>query len=93
MPQVGSTTARGYGSAHQKERARWAPVVAAGRATCARPECRKPIDPREPWDLGHSDDRTHWTGPEHRSCNRRAGQRKATARRRLRNVAVTRIRW
>jgi len=69
----GSTTARGYDGKHQAERARWAPLVAQGAATCAR--CLRPIAPGTPWDLGHTDDRTTWTGPEHRRCNRRAGGR------------------
>lgn len=78
MPRVGGTAARGYGAAHQRERARWAPIVAAGRAVCAR--CRKPIAPNTAWDLGHDDtDRTRYAGPEHRRCNRRAGARVGAA--------------
>lgn len=66
-----TTTQRGYGQAHQAERKRWAPIVQAGNAVCAR--CQKPLAPDEPYDLGHTDDRTTWQGPEHRRCNRAAG--------------------
>jgi hypothetical protein len=70
----GETSARGYGSAHQKLRARWRIEVDAGRVDCAR--CGKPIVPGTPWDLGHDDEsgRQAYRGPEHRICNRRAGQ-------------------
>lgn len=64
---------RGYGAAHKAERRRWKPIVDAGRAVCVR--CSQPIAAGSPWDLGHSDDRASWTGPEHASCNRAAGGR------------------
>jgi hypothetical protein len=64
-----STSARGYGTSHQKLRKMWTPQVAAGLVACAR--CGQPIAPGDPWDLGHSDeDRRTYTGPEHRACNR-----------------------
>jgi hypothetical protein len=85
-----TTTRRGYGWRHQKLRARWAPIVAAGGVHCARGEqCLRRdqpggtlIVPGEPWDLGHDDlDRSIYTGPEHQRCNR------ATAGRRRRRTS------
>jgi predicted nucleic acid-binding Zn ribbon protein len=80
-PPTAKTAARGYGGAHQKLRAQWAPKVATGAVLCWR--CGHPIQPGQPWDLGHDDhDRTTYRGPEHRHrtahCvgNRKAGARK-----------------
>jgi hypothetical protein len=69
----GSATRRGYGKAHQMERARWQHLLAQGaQPVCKR--CGQIVKPDQAWDLGHSDDRTRWTGPEHAHCNRSAGQ-------------------
>lgn len=76
--QRGSTAERGYGRAHKLQRERWRPLVEAGDASCWR--CGNPIDPTQPWDLGHDDnDRTKYKGPEHPLCNRRTSGRKTTA--------------
>jgi hypothetical protein len=60
---------------------------AAGYLICARADCPYPdhlITHGQAWDLGHVDgDPTRYSGPEHRSCNRRtmtpARQRAAAA--------------
>jgi hypothetical protein len=90
------TSLRGYGTRHQKRRSAIAPTVATGTVRCARgAECffadeladgRKIggfILPGQKWDLGHDDhDRTVYTGPEHRRCNRAtAGRHKRRSRR------------
>ena len=72
MPKL-SRQERGYGRKHDLLRLRWAAKVRRGLASCAR--CHLPIDPLEPWDLGHLDDRTGYQGPEHAKCNRSAGGR------------------
>lgn len=77
----GATKRSGYGSQHQKERARWAPIVQAGQAYCHARVCLMPtrwIPPDQPgkptgWHLGHNPARTAWTGPEHAICNLRDG--------------------
>jgi hypothetical protein len=72
----GSTIERGYGKAHKALREKWAPHVAAGIVQCHAAVCVMPlryIVPGEQWDLGHTADRTAYTGPEHRRCNRRDG--------------------
>jgi len=72
--------ARGYGAEHRLLRKRLQALVATGEVVCAR--CGLPIHPDEPWDLGHDDfDRTIYSGPEHRACNR------ATAARRRRRTS------
>jgi hypothetical protein len=73
---AGSTTDRGYGAAHQKERARLRPIVNAGQAFCAQPICVMPnrwIQPGSKWALGHTDDRGSYLGPTHHVCNQRDG--------------------
>lgn len=74
-----TTTARGYDAKHKAERKRLAPAVARGDYSCAR--CGEPIEPGQPWDLGHTDDRTGWTGPEHEHCNRSDGAQKRNQKR------------
>ena len=54
------------------------PLVAGGGVCCAR--CQEPIERGDPWDLGHSADRTRWTGPEHRACNRATVSHNGAAR-------------
>ncbi len=82
MPSSGSTNARGYGSGHQRLRAKWEPRVKAGQVNCWR--CSQPIRPGQQWDLGHDDhDRKRYRGPEHalaKDCP--AGGNRATAGRR-----------
>jgi hypothetical protein len=76
----GTTTERGYGIDHQRERARLKPVVDAGLAFCQQGipgngstgGCCMPtrrIHPGTPWHLGHNDARTAWIGPVHEQCN------------------------
>lgn len=80
-----TTTERGYDHAHRKERARWQPVVDRGEATCHAVIClelSRWIEPGTPWDLGHTPDRSAWTGPEHARCNRSEGATRGNQQRR-----------
>ena len=70
------TVERGYNADHVRLRQQWAPIVAAGRASCHAGRClygNRWIPPGTPWDLGHNVERTAWTGPEHARCNRAEG--------------------
>jgi hypothetical protein len=76
----GRTTTLGYGHTHQQERKRLEPIVAQGLTVCTRhghpqfPDCPGLIQPTHEWELGHDDtDKGAYTGPEHKTCNRRAG--------------------
>ena len=70
----GSTEQRGYGTAHRAERKRRLAMFRPGDP-CAR--CGLPMyGPAERIDLGHTADRTAYTGLEHRSCNRGEGARR-----------------
>lgn len=76
-----TTAARGYDYRHQKLRRRWARRVKTGTVPCAR--CGQPINPGEPWDLGHDDtDHSRHTGPEHAACNRATATHRAARRKR-----------
>ena len=80
-----STTARGLGHHHQVTRRQVEPLVRSGRAVCTR--CGLSIDPLEPWDLDHTEDRRGYLGLAHRRCNRSAGGVKGN-RARGRRVSV-----
>lgn len=89
MPRKGGTTARGYGSAHQRERDKWTPRVATGTIRCAK-GCGRLIEPGEAWDLDHADGTAgtrapRYNGPAHAYCNRKAGQAVGQANRRRGN--------
>lgn len=77
MPRRGpTTTQRGYGGQHQAARA-WALSHYQQGQPCTR--CGQAMwetDPRS-LHLDHSDDRTHYLGLAHPTCNTRAGQAKA----------------
>lgn len=90
MPRTtGSTTARGYGHVHQKERARWQARLQAGE-TFPCPRCHRPVVNGMAFDLDHRDDRTGYLGPAHRYCNRRAGAIKGNRQRYVnRRTALT----
>jgi hypothetical protein len=68
------TVERGYGEEHKRLRAR---LLAAYQPTdpCAR--CGWPLGPdRDAIQLGHRDDRTGYSGLEHRRCNVAASNRR-----------------
>jgi hypothetical protein len=81
----GSTSERGYGRDHQVERAGWEPVVATGTVRCAKgSDCQYAVNgvagligSDEPWDLGHTPDRTGYLGPMHTICNRTTAKKAA----------------
>lgn len=68
----GTAAQRGYGKAHQTGRARWQALINQGIVPIC-PRCKQPITRDQQWDLGHNDKRNGYNGPEHMSCNRKAG--------------------
>lgn len=76
----GRRQARGYDAEHDRLRARWKPRVERLSVHCHATVCVEPVRLillGQLWDLGHTPDRTAWTGPEHRTCNRSAGGKAA----------------
>lgn len=64
----GSREERGYGAEHQQRRYVLERARRRGlQMVCAK--CSEPISEDQPWHLGHTDDRSNWTGPEHVLCN------------------------
>ena len=92
----GTTAERGYGSPHQKLRAKWKPQVDAGMVNCHAVICvmsSRWIQPGTPWHLGHTPDRTGWTGPEHQHCGAADGARRGNSRRGQARGWLTSRRW
>lgn len=78
--QRGTRQQRGYDAQHNRLRRQWKPKVERVSVHCHAQVCIMParlILPGQSWDLGHNDERTAWTGPEHATCNRAAGGRAA----------------
>ena len=72
----GNTTQRGYGTAHQTARRKWATRLAqAGQLPCAR--CGKPIHNGQPFHLDHDNTRNTYLGIAHPRCNITAGGNQA----------------
>jgi hypothetical protein len=70
----GTRQQRGYTPEHDRARKAWAAkITQQGGIPCAR--CGQPINPGDPWDLDHTDDRTAYLGPSHPACNAAAGGR------------------
>jgi hypothetical protein len=71
----GTRQQRGYTNQHDRARKAWAATITQqGGVLCAR--CGRPINPGDPWDLDHTDDRTAYLGPSHPECNAAAGGRR-----------------
>ncbi len=87
----GATSRGGWGHTHQQRRAAIAPLVNAGKATCAR--CNEPIHAGEPWHLDHTDTRDGYPGVSHASCNLAAGAHKVNGNRRYPPNAEQPYRW
>jgi hypothetical protein len=70
---------RRLGNAHERRRSAIAPIVHAGKATCAR--CNEPIHPDDDWHLDHNDTRDGYLGVSHATCNLRDGANKTNGKR------------
>src|SRR6266702_8176699 len=76
----GTTTERGYGTAHRKDRAKWKLLVDGGHGVCCEPIClmsSRWIPPGSEWHLAHTDDGTAVKGVSHKICNVGDGGRRS----------------
>lgn len=71
----GTSTERGYGTAHINARKAMARQVATGNARCAR--CNEFLKPGSDWHLDHTDDRTGYLGASCARCNLSAASKAA----------------
>ena len=74
--RLAKTTDRGYGWKHQQERKKWARIIDTGAAVIPCARCGETIKAGTKWELGHTEDRSRYSGPEHFLCNRQAGGKK-----------------
>lgn len=70
QPVTATTTERGYGYAHQQERARWQQLIDRAHldgwgVDCVR--CGEAVT--GDWHLDHNEDRSGYLGPAHATCN------------------------
>jgi len=91
MHDRASTTDRGYGNEHQRERRKWQARLNGGRVvqctchgSCKRHsgQCEVMIDretPSDQWDLAHNEGQQGYAGPWCRSCNRADGAVRSNA--------------
>ena len=78
-----TTTQRGYGSSHMKERARWKLVVDAGNGFCVYHGGW--LDPAKMWHLAHDHRNGGYLGPACVRCNIAERNRRHARRRRVRS--------
>lgn len=70
----GTRQARGYDAAHDQLRAQWQDAINSERIVCCC-TCGARLHGRA-WDLGHSEDRRSYLGPQCLACNRSDGGRR-----------------
>ena len=87
----GATTRGGWGHTHQRRRAAIAPLVGAGKASCAR--CGEPIHPDDEWHLDHNAARNGYLGPTHARCNLAAAAAVTNGRRPPQPVVERPYKW
>lgn len=74
----GSARQRGYGTEHDRLRARWQARLDAGEVMWCSDGCGQQIDPTS-WQLGHDHERGGYLGPQTVACNTAEGGRRGRA--------------